>query len=165
MATLQKIRSKGPLLVIVIGLALFAFIAGDAWKVLQPHQFRGCQNAHGLCRTNSFITAKIVHRIFSQLTQTVMAVIQLIGSLVRKGILKTSDTEFYMEDMVEKMIRCIGWPDEDYEIEQENGQIYCYEKEEYALVTKIYPVREKTLELILYSKEEFQQKIRKEEIL
>lgn len=38
MATLQKIRSKGPLLVIVIGLALFAFIAGDAWKVFQPHQ-------------------------------------------------------------------------------------------------------------------------------
>ena len=38
MATLQKIRSKGPLLVIVIGLALFAFIACDAWKVLQPHQ-------------------------------------------------------------------------------------------------------------------------------
>ena len=38
MATLQKIRSKGPLLVVVIGLALFAFVAGDAWKVLQPHQ-------------------------------------------------------------------------------------------------------------------------------
>lgn len=38
MATLQTIRSKGPLLVIVIGLALFAFIAGDAWKILQPHQ-------------------------------------------------------------------------------------------------------------------------------
>ena len=40
MATLQSIRSKGPLLVIVIGLALFAFIADDAWKVLQPHQGR-----------------------------------------------------------------------------------------------------------------------------
>ena len=38
MATLQTIRSKGPLLVVVIGLALFAFIAGDAWKVHQPHQ-------------------------------------------------------------------------------------------------------------------------------
>ena len=38
MATLQTIRSKGPLLVIVIGLALFAFIAGDAWKILQPNQ-------------------------------------------------------------------------------------------------------------------------------
>ena len=38
MATLQTIRSKGPLLVIVIGLALFAFIAGGAWKILQPHQ-------------------------------------------------------------------------------------------------------------------------------
>lgn len=40
MATLQTIRSKGPLLVIVIGIALFAFIAGDAWKILQPHQGR-----------------------------------------------------------------------------------------------------------------------------
>jgi peptidyl-prolyl cis-trans isomerase D len=40
MATLQKIRNKGPLLVIVIGLALFAFIAGDLWKVFQPHQGR-----------------------------------------------------------------------------------------------------------------------------
>ena len=38
MATLQTIRSKGPLLVIVIGIALFAFIAGDAWKIFQPHQ-------------------------------------------------------------------------------------------------------------------------------
>lgn len=40
MATLQKIRSKGPLLVIVVGLALFAFIASDAWKAIQPHQGR-----------------------------------------------------------------------------------------------------------------------------
>ena len=40
MATLQTIRSKGPLLVAVIGLALFAFIAGDAWKAIQPHQGR-----------------------------------------------------------------------------------------------------------------------------
>lgn len=37
MATLQNIRSKGPLLVIVIGLALFAFIAGDAWKLIERH--------------------------------------------------------------------------------------------------------------------------------
>lgn len=37
MATLQKIRSKGPLLVVIIGVALFAFVAGDAWKALQPH--------------------------------------------------------------------------------------------------------------------------------
>ena len=32
MATLQTIRSKGPLLVVVIGLALFAFIAGDSME-------------------------------------------------------------------------------------------------------------------------------------
>lgn len=38
MATLQKIRSKGPLLLIVIGLALLAFILGDAWKIMRPNQ-------------------------------------------------------------------------------------------------------------------------------
>ena len=47
MATLQNIRSKGPLLVIVIGLALFAFIAGDAWKVLQPHQSQDVGEVNG----------------------------------------------------------------------------------------------------------------------
>ena len=40
MATLQKIRNRGPLLVAVIGIALFAFVAGDAWKAIQPHQGR-----------------------------------------------------------------------------------------------------------------------------
>ena len=47
MATLQNIRSKGPLLVVVIGLALFAFIAGDMWKVLQPHQSQEVGEVNG----------------------------------------------------------------------------------------------------------------------
>ena len=38
MATLQKIRSKGPLLLIVIGIALLAFILGDAWRLIRPNQ-------------------------------------------------------------------------------------------------------------------------------
>ncbi|MBQ1178221.1 MAG: SurA N-terminal domain-containing protein [Bacteroidaceae bacterium] len=38
MATLQSIRKHGAALVITIGIALFAFIAGDAAKVLQPSQ-------------------------------------------------------------------------------------------------------------------------------
>ncbi len=38
MATLQKIRNRGPLLLIVIGLALLAFILGDAWKMINPNQ-------------------------------------------------------------------------------------------------------------------------------
>ena len=36
MATLQSIRKHGAALVIIIGIALFAFIAGDAAKVFQP---------------------------------------------------------------------------------------------------------------------------------
>ncbi len=47
MATLQNIRSKGPLLVAVIGLALFAFIAGDAWKAIQPHQSQDIGEING----------------------------------------------------------------------------------------------------------------------
>lgn len=47
MATLQNIRSKGPLLVVVIGLALFAFIAGDAWKAIQPHQSHDIGEVNG----------------------------------------------------------------------------------------------------------------------
>ncbi|KAA6350581.1 hypothetical protein EZS27_002064 [termite gut metagenome] len=47
MATLQNIRTKGPLLVVVIGLALFAFIAGDAWKVLRPHQSQDAGEVNG----------------------------------------------------------------------------------------------------------------------
>lgn len=47
MATLQNIRSKGPLLIVVIGLALFAFIAGDAWKILQPQQSQDVGEVNG----------------------------------------------------------------------------------------------------------------------
>lgn len=47
MATLQKIRSKGPLLIVVVGLALFAFIAGDAWKILQPQQSQDVGEVNG----------------------------------------------------------------------------------------------------------------------
>ena len=61
MATLQTIRSKGPLLVVVIGLALFAFIAGDAWKVLQPHQ--GKQDVGEVKNTYSTRVSKNGRRI------------------------------------------------------------------------------------------------------
>ncbi|MCD8165090.1 MAG: SurA N-terminal domain-containing protein, partial [Bacteroides sp.] len=44
---LQNIRSKGPLLVIVIGLALYAFIAGDAWKAFQPYQSQDIGEING----------------------------------------------------------------------------------------------------------------------
>jgi len=47
MAALQTIRSKGPLLVATIGLGLFAFIAGDAWKVIAPHQTQNVGEVNG----------------------------------------------------------------------------------------------------------------------
>lgn len=38
MATLQTLRNAGPLLIIIVGLALFAFIAGDALRIFQTPQ-------------------------------------------------------------------------------------------------------------------------------
>ena len=38
MATLQKLRDAGPLLLIFVGLALLAFIAGDALRIFQTPQ-------------------------------------------------------------------------------------------------------------------------------
>lgn len=66
MATLQNIRSKGPLLVIVIGLALFAFIAGDAWKVLQPHQSQDVGEVNG-----KTITAQEYQALVEEYTEVV----------------------------------------------------------------------------------------------
>ena len=38
MATLQKLRNLGPTLVIFVGVALAAFVFGDAWRIFQSHQ-------------------------------------------------------------------------------------------------------------------------------
>lgn len=92
-------------------------------------------------------------------------VLFLTESLVKKGVLIAAEQEFFLDDTVEAMLRCMGWPDEDYELEQENAVVYCYERSEKVLVTKIYSMKENTLELVLYSKEEFQRRIRKEETL
>lgn len=66
MATLQKIRSKGPLLVIVIGLGLFAFIAGDAWQVLGPKQSTVAGEVNG-----KTITAKDFQDLVEEYTDVV----------------------------------------------------------------------------------------------
>ena len=47
METCKNISAKGTLLVAVIGLALFALIAGDAWKAIQPHQSQDIGEVNG----------------------------------------------------------------------------------------------------------------------
>ena len=89
MATLQNIRSKGPLLVIVIGLALFAFIAGDAWKVLQPHQSQDVGEVNGktltaqeyqkMQLTSYFIVKKIYYSVTLAIVATLIPSSRLIS--------------------------------------------------------------------------------------
>ena len=61
MATLQSIRKHGAALVITIGIALFAFIAGDAAKVFQPSQ-----NSQNVGKIND---QKIEAQTFQQLVE------------------------------------------------------------------------------------------------
>ena len=67
MATLQSIRKHGAFLVIIIGLALFAFIAGDAAKVLQPHQ-----NSRNVGEINgNKIDAQLYQEMVEEYTQAI----------------------------------------------------------------------------------------------
>lgn len=66
MATLGKIRSKGPLLIIVIGLALFAFIAGDAWKIFQSGQKTDAGEVYG-----KSLSAQDFQKMLEEYTQIV----------------------------------------------------------------------------------------------
>ena len=66
MAALQSIRSKGPLLVATIGLGLFAFIAGDAWKVIAPHQTQNVGEVNG-----ESITAQEYQQMVEEYTDAV----------------------------------------------------------------------------------------------
>ena len=67
MATLQSIRKHGAALVIVIGIALFAFIAGDAAQVLQPHQ--NSQNVGNI--NGKKIEAQLYQQLVEEYTQAI----------------------------------------------------------------------------------------------
>ena len=69
MATLSTIRKHGAALVIIIGIALFAFIAGDAAKVLQPSQ--NAQNV-GIINGKK-VDAQEFQKLVEEYTQAVMA--------------------------------------------------------------------------------------------
>ena len=67
MATLQSIRKHGAFLVIIIGIALFAFIAGDAAKVFQPHQ--NSQNVGVI--NGKKIEAQVYQQMVEEYTQAI----------------------------------------------------------------------------------------------
>ena len=67
MATLQSIRKHSGWLVAIIGLALFAFIAGDAAQVLQPHQ-----NSQNVGEINgNKIDAQTYQKLVEEYTQAI----------------------------------------------------------------------------------------------
>ena len=88
MATLSTIRKHGAALVIVIGIALFAFIAGDAAKVLQPGQ--NAQNV-GIINGKK-IDAQTFQKLVEEYTQAV--------SFMRGGASLTEEENAQIKDDV-----------------------------------------------------------------
>lgn len=88
MATLQKIRNHGVLLVCIIGLALFAFIAGDAWQALQPHQ-----NQQSVGEINGTdIDAQVYQQLLDQYTDAT--------TMMRGGASYTEEEMAQIKDVV-----------------------------------------------------------------
>jgi peptidyl-prolyl cis-trans isomerase D len=114
MATLQKIRSKGPLLVIVIGLALFAFIAGDAWKVMQPHQSRDVGEVNGeALSAQDFQTLADDYTEVVKMMQGVSSLTDEQSSQVRDQVWST----YVNNKLVEKEAKTLGLTVTDAEIQ------------------------------------------------
>ena len=88
MATLSTIRKHGAFLVIVIGIALFAFIAGDAAKVFQPSQ-----NSQVVGQING---KKIEAQTFQQLVEEYSQAINFI----RQGKPLTEEENAQIKDEV-----------------------------------------------------------------
>ena len=114
MATLQKIRSKGPLLVIAVGLALFAFIAGDAWQVMQPHRAQNVGEVDG---------EKVSAQEYQELVEEYTEVVKMssnVNSLPEEQINRLQDEVWrtYVENkLVEKEARELGLKVSDAELQ------------------------------------------------
>lgn len=90
MATLQKLRNMGPLLIIIVGLALFAFIAGDAWKILQPHQ--GTLNVGSV--NGKSISVTEYQKLFDEYTN-VMKILRNTNNLTEEDYAQAKDYVWY----------------------------------------------------------------------
>lgn len=105
MATLQKIRSKGPLVVIAVGLALFAFIAGDAWRVIQPHQSQDVGEIDG-----EAISAQDYQALVEEFTE-VVKLSNNVNSLPEEQVAMLQDRvweDFVANKLVEKEAAALG---------------------------------------------------------
>lgn len=114
MATLQKIRSKGPLLVIAVGLALFAFIAGDAWRVIQPHQSQDVGEIDG-----ETVSAQDYQALVEEFTE-VVKLSNNVNSLPEEQIDMLQDRvweDFVANKLIEKEAKKLGLTVPDAELQ------------------------------------------------
>lgn len=82
-------------------------------------------------------------------------VIYILRDLEKKGILKSDKTSFEVDELMSKMLLCMGQAEKEYLCQQEEGTMYCYEREKKVLTTQLCATRRKSIELMLYEKDKF----------
>jgi peptidyl-prolyl cis-trans isomerase D len=101
-------------LVIVIGLALFAFIAGDAWKVVQPHQSRDVGEVNGEALSVEAYQAMVdEYSEMVKLTQGISSLTDEQSSQLRDQVWGT----YVNNKLVEKEAKALGLTVTDAEIQ------------------------------------------------
>lgn len=82
-------------------------------------------------------------------------VIYILRDLEKKEILRSDKTSFEVDELMSKMLRCMGRSEKEYLCQTEDGIVYCYECEKEVLTTQLCATRRKSIELMLYEKDKF----------
>ena len=106
MATLEKIRSKAALLVVVIGLALLAFIIGDFLNSGQSF-FMMNQNKVATVNGNAIGVEEYQERVNAR-TEQMQAMYQQSGMTMPDGMSASIQMDVYNQMVNEQLLQGIG---------------------------------------------------------
>lgn len=82
--------------------------------------------------------------------------VRVLAGMNRKGFLEDEGGVFRIEKRTGRMLQCMAWPEQDYPMVIEDETYYCYERGREVLVTSLCRTRQRTLELLLFGREEFE---------
>ena len=95
-------------MVIVVGLALFAFIAGDAWQVMRPHQSQDVGEVNG-----ESISAQDYQKMVEEYTE-VVKIARNVNSLTDEEVSRLQD-EVWQTYVENKLIENEAKTSQSYE--------------------------------------------------
>ena len=105
-------------------------------------QSMGTERVNGICMEQEEITDEDT--------------VRLIAEMVRKGFLIPDTDRFRIEEETGRMMTCMAYPEDSFELCLGEQIFYCYGREGKILVTSLCQTRGKTLELAYFEKKDFE---------